>query len=45
MERYLNSAREAWHRPDGGSACLPDIRKVTALGVAAMELYGAPPRA
>lgn len=44
MERCLNAAREAWYKPDGGAFCLEDIRKVTALGVACMELYGAPPR-
>jgi hypothetical protein len=44
MERCLNRARETWYTPDGGSKCLDDIRKVAALGVAAMELYGAPLR-
>lgn len=42
MERCLNAAREAWYKPDGGVACLDDIRKVTALGVSCMELHGAP---
>ncbi len=45
MERCLNAARETWYRPDGGVKCLEDVRKVTALGVAMMELYGAPQRA
>lgn len=44
MEKCLADAREAWYRPDGGTACLPFIRKVTALGVQAMENYGAPRR-
>ena len=44
MEKCLADARDAWYKPDGGRACLPFVRKVTALGVAAMELYGAPRR-
>lgn len=44
MEKCLADARDAWYRPDGGTACLPFVRKVTALGVQAMELYGAPLR-
>lgn len=44
IERCLVRARETWYHPDGGVKCLEDIRKVTALGVAMMELYGAPPR-
>jgi hypothetical protein len=44
MEKCLHDAREAWYKPDGGTACLPFIRKVTALGVGAMELHGAPRR-
>lgn len=44
MEKCLADARAAWYRPDGGNGCLPDIRKVTALGVQCMELYGAPVR-
>jgi len=45
MEKCLHDAREAWYKPDGGEACLPFVRKVTALGVAMMEHYGAPQRA
>lgn len=44
IEECLAQARAAWYRPDGGEACLPFIRKVTALGVAMLEHYGAPPR-
>lgn len=44
MEKCLADAREAWYRPDGGTSCLPFVRKVTALGVACMEKHGAPPR-
>lgn len=44
MQHCLVAARTAWYAPDGGTACLEHIRKVTALGVQAMELYGAPPR-
>lgn len=45
MEKCLADARDTWYRPDGGNACLDHVRKVTALGVAAMELHGAPRRA
>lgn len=44
MEKCLADARDAWYKPDGGVACMQHIRKVSALGVAAMELHGAPPR-
>lgn len=44
MERLLDQAREVWYLPDGGIACLDPLRKVTALGVACMELHGAPSR-
>lgn len=44
MEKCLNDAREAWYKPDGGTGCLPHLRKVAALGVACMELNGAPRR-
>lgn len=44
MEKCLADARDVWYRPDGGAACLPFVRKVAALGVACMELYGAPHR-
>lgn len=44
MEKCLVDARTAWYAPDGGTACLPHIRKVTALGVQAMEVFGAPVR-
>jgi hypothetical protein len=45
MEKCLSDAREVWYR--GGTGwldCLPHVRKVAALGVACMELYGAPMR-
>lgn len=42
MEKCLADARTAWYAPDGGTACLDHVRKVSALGVACMELYGAP---
>jgi hypothetical protein len=42
MEKCLADARAAWYAPDGGDACLPHIRKVSALGVQCMERYGAP---
>lgn len=45
MEHVLTIARTAWYAPNGGTACLEHIRKATALGVACMELYGAPERA
>lgn len=44
MEKCLADAREAWYKPDGGTTCLPFVRKVAALAVATMEHYGAPPR-
>lgn len=44
MEKCLSDAREAWYKPDGGVACLVHVRKVSALGVACMELHGAPRR-
>lgn len=44
MEKCLADARDAWYKPDGGTACLDFIRKVTALGVQCMEHHGAPPR-
>lgn len=44
MEKCLHDAREAWYKPNGGTACLDFIRKNAALGVACMEHYGAPPR-
>jgi hypothetical protein len=42
MEHYLAEARTAWSKANGDA--MPDIRKVTALGVQAMERYGAPMR-
>lgn len=44
MEKCLSDARDAWYQPDGGKKCLVFVRKVTALGVACMELHGAPAR-
>lgn len=44
MEKCLADARTTWYTPDGGTGCLPHIRKVVALGVQAMERYGAPKR-
>jgi hypothetical protein len=46
MEHYLEIARATWTKgTTGGVECLDPVRKVTALGVAMMEAYGAPPRA
>lgn len=45
MEHCLAEARRVWYAPDGGVKCLEHLRKVSALGVQAMELYGAPERA
>lgn len=42
MEKCLADARAAWYAPNGGEACLEHVRKVTALGVACMEIHGAP---
>lgn len=42
MEKCLHDAREACYHPDGVVNALCHIRKVTALGVRAMESYGAP---
>jgi hypothetical protein len=44
MEQCLADARAAWYKPDGGTNALPFIRKVAALGVQALENFGAPPR-
>lgn len=44
MEHALAEARTLWYRPDGSKLCLESVRKVAALGVACMELYGAPMR-
>lgn len=44
MEKCLAEARDAWYKPNGGTACLPFLRKVTALGVQGLENYGAPAR-
>jgi hypothetical protein len=44
MEKCLQDARDAWYKPDGGRGCMEYIRKVTALGVQAMERHGAPKR-
>lgn len=42
MEKCLADARVEWYKPNGGVACLDHVRKVAALGVACMELHGAP---
>lgn len=44
MEKCLNDARGTWYTPDGGVKCLDHIRKVAALGVSCMEMWGAPTR-
>lgn len=44
MEKCLSDGRTAWYAPNGGTACLPFLRKVAALAVQAMEMYGAPIR-
>lgn len=44
MEKCLQDARDVWYKPEGGLKCLDFIRKVTGLGVAAMEHHGAPKR-
>ncbi len=44
MKQCLNRAIETWYKPNGGTACLEDIRKVVAVGVQCMERYGAPHR-
>lgn len=44
MEHCLAEARRVWYSPDGGQACLEHLRKVSALGVQAMELHGCPHR-
>lgn len=44
MEKCLADARNAWYTPNGGTACLPFVRKVAALAVQCMEINGAPRR-
>lgn len=45
IEKVLQDARETWYKPvTGGIDSMVYLRKAAALCVAAMELYGAPPR-
>lgn len=44
LEHLVLEARKAWYQPDGGTACLPHIRKLAAIAVQCMELHGAPVR-
>lgn len=44
MEKCLADARTIWYSPDGGEKSLEYIRKVSALGIQAMELHGCPHR-
>lgn len=44
MQKCLQDAVAAWYKPDGNVTCLEYIRKVTAVGMACMELHGAPER-
>jgi len=43
IEQYLNRAKEEW-LVSGDIVVMNDIRKITTLGVAAMEQLGAPKR-
>lgn len=42
MQKCLDDAKREWTR--GDAFALQEIRQVTAVGVAAMEMCGAPPR-
>lgn len=44
MEKCLNDAKQAWYRNPDDYKVLHEIRQVVAVGVAAMEQCGAPPR-
>ena len=44
MERELQKARDSYYSPDEPRGVLDGIRKVTAIGVATLEKYGAPKR-
>lgn len=44
MEQYLHRAKEKLTTETGIEPAMDMIRKVTALGVAAMETHGAPER-
>lgn len=46
MEGYMDKLRAAWAKPspEGRLEALHIVRKVTALGVMAMEYHGAPAR-
>lgn len=44
MEQLMAVARAEWYKPDGIPAFLHNIRKITAVGVQVMEIYGALPR-
>jgi hypothetical protein len=44
IEHYLNKAKLAVSTQDGEQGALDDLRKITALGVAAMEENGAKER-
>lgn len=43
MEKCLNDAKKAWNCGHGQNV-MDEIRQVVAVGVAAMEQCGAPPR-
>lgn len=45
MQRELTKAANAYYSPDEPRGVLEGIRKVTTVGVAAMERFGAPVRA
>lgn len=47
MDTYTNKAKAAFSgpHPEGKAEALEQVRKVAALGVLVMELYGAPLRA
>jgi hypothetical protein len=44
MDTYLKMAKTEYTRVNGDTAALEVLRKVTALGVACMEINGAQPR-
>lgn len=41
MEYCLHEAKQKWYKPDGIPDVMDQFRKITALGVAAMQLHGA----
>jgi len=44
IDKLLLDAKFAWYKPDGVADTLAHLRKIAAVAVQAMEIYGAPAR-